>query len=390
MKRVSRENWLLIAMGVLLVALTIFAAFQRAQEGQPQVLPPLSAGYTGPDGTRALWLWLEALGYTPSDATTASFAVPDDADVVLLLEPLQLISSDEWGVLDVWVEAGGTLVLAGDGWASSSAMRHFDVKTHSLDWPKHDNPAMLSPQTPLWVSPPFEEPAALYLTDYLEPQRDDWVTHFATDGHLVVISFAVGEGQVLLSASTYPFTNEGITEYDNPALVMNMLTASGSVDVIWFDEWHHGKRPSSTAAAGPQDWLRAMPAGHALLYTAVVIFVVLILRGRRFGRPVPLLQHLSRRAPLEYISAIANLRRRAGRRSAELAYYHNLLKRELGKRYRLNPKISDKLYVEQLVQCDLNLDAAALLELLKKLSRSQVSESEMVQLAGEVAKLLKE
>ena len=127
-----------------------------------------------------------------------------------------------------------------------------------------------------------------------------------------------------------------------------------------------------------------------MLYVALVIFIAVALQGRRFGRPVPLPKDTTRRAPLEYITAIANLKRRAGHRQAVLTQYHNRLKRGLGQRYRLNPTLPDDDYVSQLADLKPNLDAAALRTLLARLGQAKISESELVSVAAEVATWLKE
>jgi hypothetical protein len=114
-----------------------------------------------------------------------------------------------------------------------------------------------------------------------------------------------------------------------------------------------------------------------------VIFIGLVLRGRHFGRPVPLSKDISRRPPLEYITGIANLSRRAGHRTAVLQHYHDHLKRDLGQRYRLNPSLPDDEFINQLAAYQPNLDTDTLRQLLQKLSRTKVSEAEMVQIVRE-------
>ena len=56
----------------------------------------------------------------------------------------------------------------------------------------------------------------------------------------------------------------------------------------------------------------------------------------------------TRRSPLEFINAMANLHRRAGQRRAALRHYHDQLKRRLGRRYRLDPSLHDAEYVTRL------------------------------------------
>jgi len=108
---------------------------------------------------------------------------------------------------------------------------------------------------------------------------------------------------------------------------------------------------------GPADWLRKTPTGRALFYTAALVFLAMVLRGSNFGRPVRLPQETHRRGTLEYITAIANLTRRAGHRSSVLHHYHNQLKRKIGRRYRLDPTVPDEQYVEMLAHLNTHLDS---------------------------------
>jgi len=103
---------------------------------------------------------------------------------------------------------------------------------------------------------------------------------------------------------------------------------------------------------------------------------------------VPLQQDTSRRAPLEYITALANLSRRAGHRTAVMQDYHHRLKKRVGHRYRLDPTLTDEEFLTQLADYHPNLDLAALRSLLQRLSAANISESDMVQLAAEVAEWL--
>ena len=141
---------------------------------------------------------------------------------------------------------------------------------------------------------------------------------------------------------------------------------------------------------GPGAWLRRTPAGRAVLFAAVVVFLGLVFHGRSFGRPVPPPQDVNRRRPLEHITAIANLNRRAGHRRYLLDQYRLWLKRDLGRRYRLSSTLPDEEYVAQLAAFDPDLDAEGLADLLNRLHGRQVDETEMIQLAAEVAEWLKE
>ena len=384
MKRPSRETWWGIGIGVALVLLTIAAGIQSARAQQPSA-PTLAADSSQPDGARALWLWLQALGYTTSSETLSVFALPEQASVVLMLEPYPTITTEEWERLDAWIDDGGTLVLAGDQWGSVLASRHFEFHIAYL----LTAVPTLTVQSPLWLSPPVTVPVSANTRAYLETKRSDYVSHLAVGNQPVVVSFTQGQGRVILSAAPFPFTNAGLKVAGNPEFVLNVVAPVLRDGLVWFNEWHHGQRPAADAI-GPGEWLRGTPTGHALLYVVGVLYLALIARGQLFGRPVPLPNHVSRRAPLEHITAIANLRRQAGHRTAELRYYYDNLKRQLGRRYHLSPDLPDNAYVEQLAAYDPNLDAQALLNLLSELRRPGVSESDMVRLANEASKWLKE
>jgi hypothetical protein len=329
------------------------------------------------------------LGYNVSDNVSATFRLPEQAEVVLMLEPFPGITTDEWAEVDAYVENGGTLLLAGQGAGTALAGRHYQFNLAYFSPPT----TTLTTQTPLLVSPPVS-PIQASPGAYWQTNRNDFVTHLAIDGQPVLVSFDHGEGRIILSATAFPFSNIGLKEEGNPALVLSLVSAGNIIKdpgTVWFDEWHHGRRGTLTNdIVGPGNWLRYTPTGRAILYTAAIIFVALLLRGRRFGRPVPLPQDTARRGPLEYITAIANLNRRAQHRAAVLRQYHHWLKRDLGQRYRLNPTLPDQEYLAQLARFNPNLDISALRELLAQLQRRNVSESEMIQLAVEVSGWLKE
>lgn len=384
MRQLSRDSWLAIGLFVTLVLVTIVAAIYQAKEQEEA--PPLASFSSAPDGARALRLWLEALGYSVSDEVGETFRLPEDTDMMLMLEPFAGVTADEWETIDAWVESGGTLVLAGNRFQTTFAFRHYDFALAYLGTEVYT----LTVQTPLLASPPLTGTVSARAQAYFATNRDDFVTHLAVESRPVMLSFERGAGRVILSAAPFSFSNAGLKEEGNPLLVLNVITAANQPGVIWFDEWHHGVRPRRAELIGPGDWLRHTPAGRSLLYVAAVIFLALVIRGRHFGRPVPLPKDVTRRAPLEYITAIANLSRRAGHRLAVLHHYHHRLKRNLGKRYRLNPTLPDGEYVAQLAELNPELDTNALHSLLTRLRQDKVSESEMVQLATEVAEWLKE
>jgi hypothetical protein len=401
----SRDTLLALGLFLILAVLTVFAALQQTQELTP---PALANDSDEPNGAHALWLWLPRLDYFVHDTVQAEYAIPGNTSLVLLLEPQTPITEAEWETLDAFVANGGTLLLAGEGGGTAQAVRHYNF---SLHYANEETPA-LAPLLPLFTNPPLtNDPtpgadsspaprgATLHASTYLQPnppaEDEDplpFIPLLALPEGFVLISFEQGEGRVFLSADVTPFTNAGLKDPGNPELVLNLIGTVPRETHVWFDEWHHGKRPETVAAqvSGPGDWLRRTPAGRALLYVAGVIFLGLLLGGRSFGRPVPLAHEITRRAPLEYVTALANLNRRAGNRTALLHHYHGHLKRSLGRRYRLDPSLRDGEFLTRLAQYDPTLDTETLRTLLAHLTRKNATEAEMVQWAREAAEWIKE
>jgi hypothetical protein len=379
----GRDTWLALGLFAVLLVVMVAAAIYQTQQ---QIDKPTLASFSSdPDGGRALRLWLEELEYIHRDIILSEFAVPRGTNVVLMLEPFPGITEDEWQTLDEWVEEGGTLILAGESWGAYQAIRHYRFNLTYLETLVITQTA----QTPLLVSPPLVAPVPGATVNYLETERLDYVTHLAVGGRPVLVSFDRGRGRVFISATAYPFSNAGLKQAGNDRLVLNLISAAGRAGPVWFDEWHHGQR-AQQEPVGPWNWLRRTAAGRSLLYSAAIVFMALVLGGRRFGRPVPLAKDVARRTPLEYITAIANLNRRAGHRQAVMQHNYQRLKRELGRRYRLSPALLDDAYVKQLAAYRPDLDTAGLARLLARLNQRKVSENEMVETAAEVARWLEE
>ncbi len=383
MKRLPRDTWLVILLLVLLVALTVLAAIWEARGGIER--PALASDSTQPNGAHALWLWLEALGYRPDATVTSTFAIPEQADLALILEPeLPGISELEWEPIDEWVSAGGVLIVAGEGFGTVFSLAHYDFAINYLDGDDHET---------RWGTPLFDSPPVTL--DHVRPravlssERQDFTPLIFVEGQPAMVAFNQGEGLVILSTLTFPLMNEGLRLDQNARFALNLITLAGDGGTVWFDEWHHGRRGLGIETAqGPWNWIRQTPAGRALLYTATVAFIALVLGGRLFGRPVPLPEEQQRRAPIEHLTAIANLNRRAGHRRVVLQRYHRELKRELGSRYGVPASLPDDEFVERLTTYQPDLDGPALAQLLSRMRATDVSEREMLLLAQQVTEWL--
>ena len=372
----SRDSKLGIGLVLLLVVITALAA---TQEQAQQEYPVLSTLSSAPNGALALKLWVQELNYDVEQQTPASFAPPENTSILFMLEPL-FPTEGEMDAVDTWVEKGGTLIAIGEAYGMYSLIDHYEFFFDYLP----ANPEVPVPDAPLLTSPAASEFTNATVRLALASARDDYVTLITYDGKPVLVSFEQGNGRVILGTLAQSFTNAGLKQSGNPELVLNILALARKKGTICFDEWHHGEQGAQVL--GPGEFLRSTPVGRSLLFVTFAVFIVLFMQGRGFGRPVPLPQEIKRRGALEHVTGIANLSRRAAHRSAVMLHYHDQIKRKLGQRYRLDPGMDDEQYMHTLAGYNPSLDRNELSNLLKRLKRRDVSESEMVYLAGEASK----
>jgi len=136
------------------------------------------------------------------------------------------------------------------------------------------------------------------------------VVHLATTPAPLLIDYQHGKGRIVLLSDSYMVSNVGIGLKDNLQLAINLLGGNpglSSEGMIAFDEFHQGRMTTSNAFVG-------YFAGTPVLAIAgqIVLLVLLILwtGGRRFARPVPLVQ-VDRRSSLEFVASMAELQQRA-------------------------------------------------------------------------------
>ena len=386
--KLQREYLIITGLLFLLLFLTVVAGLFQ---GKSEEIPPLSSNSNASDGARALRLWLSESGYVVSNQSARQFQIPEGTDAVLILEPTldDGFSSAEWESLDQWLEEGGLLFLASDDiwWTLSESPLQVDTEFTAFQ------ESLVFPAAPIFRTPPMVQPARLTTRHVLIPSPDSSPgdrgfeqVHplLSTSEGLIAVRLNHRRGSVILIAGSSFLTNQGLKDPGNAALALNLFSFIPTGSSIWIDEWHHGERGASQGY-GPEAWLTDTPAGLAVLFSVGVIFLGLLLAGRPFGRPVPLPEEQTRRHSLEYVTALANLNRRAGHSRALMLYYHDSLKRAYGRRYRLDPGLPDPVYVDQLVRCNPALDGPALLHLLQRLDQTGFTDLEIVQFAREAA-----
>ncbi|MDE2805105.1 MAG: DUF4350 domain-containing protein [Gemmatimonadota bacterium] len=125
----------------------------------------------------------------------------------------------------------------------------------------------------------------------------------------------LGEGRVVMLTSAAPLSNERAG--DDPLAVLAVRAALAHTapdDTVFFAEYHQGIRGSLTRAQVVRNFFLDSPGGRALLHFIVLGFLILACVGLRFGAPMPRVAppDRERRSPLEHVSALGDLYRKAG------------------------------------------------------------------------------
>lgn len=299
-----RIGALIGALLLVLLALLVITAPGAPQEHG--FLKSYASTDAAPGGTLALRRWVERLGYPTRSVQGPRFAIPPQVQLLFVLGPLEPVGRDDAHLLLDWVGAGHTLVVASDRVVTDAAL----FATFG---------ARLVPRRPEplegTLSPVLARPALRDLqsqTGRALVMNAPGVVLLGDGENALLVARKVGGSTVLLSSAPDMLANGGIRAGQNDRLVLNLLAGLTIGQVVGFDEYHHGAHTDTSA---PGLVLGTWP-GRALLLAGLAIFAYIAMRGRRFGRALPV-EERPARSSLDYVRSFAALLRRS--RSGRLA-----------------------------------------------------------------------
>jgi len=237
---------------------------------------------------------------------------------LVIAGPTQIPDRDETNSLQKFVAAGGTILVAGawfDGFAPDS---HITFGKYRAGW------AECQPAAPTRLS--RGGPVSMdKSTTWDKDKRLEVLVHYKYEDDPVVVSYMVGQGEVIWWASALPLTNVGIRDKNNLNLLINSV---GEGKHILWDEYFHSEYRHDPLAS---IWSTAMKAGA---WQCVALALMLLLTFSRRSGPVMPLVPESRLSPLEFVETLGNLYERAGAAQVpvEIAFtrFRQLAARRLG------------------------------------------------------------
>lgn len=382
--RLSRDLIVVVILFVILIGLTVFAASIKRTDPDAASRLAYSTHNVEANGAQALQRWLEDLGYRTHRIEGDTFSIPNDAHVIFLVNTYASFDERDQRTLLRWVERGNTLILADTASISApnALMRALQQKGNRFLQTRADEVTIEQPI--LGVSPLMT--ATVHTWFGLNPERADYVQYLSAQGIPLLISFKQGRGRVWLGSTPYLFTNDGLRDEANAALVGAMFSDAPRDSLVAFDEYHlTAQNVTSASERTLQSLLFGTPWGWAILYALIVAFTYLAINGQRLGRVLPLPQTIARRSPAEYVVSMAQLFRRAGKRFIVQKHYYQHLKRKLAQPYRINPDLPDDEFVATLARHTDRIDQNLLAQTLRALQQ-KMSERALVKFANQAIK----
>ena len=331
----------LVWVGVIL-AVALVAGYLARPRGQRATDVRRTSLRTTPDGVAALARGIDRLGRRTAPRITPLVEADPVRGTVVLLQPPLFPSPREVVALLARVRDGGTLVYAppyrtergrttttplmdslGVYFRFRSPQEEFRAfKLGKPGWGEHVLTDALPP--PLAI-----DHGLRVLGEHGEDGEDEdtatsrvqaverlMTVEDSTDGEwLAAAELTLGDGRIMLFADAASLSNGEAAE--NPLAVLAVRAAlayTGEADTVFFAEFHQGIRGSRTRAEVLRDFFLGSPGGRTLFHLVAVCFLILACFGLRFGAPAPAVAppDLERRSPLEHVSALGDLYRKAG------------------------------------------------------------------------------
>ena len=153
---------------------------------------------------------------------------------------------------------------------------------------------------------PTAVPTAAPLLTVRDDDGEEW---------MAAAELGMGDGRVVVLAEAGPLSNRRAADHPLAVLAVRAALAYTSpADTVFFDEYHQGIRGHRTPAEALAQFFLGTARGRALLHLVALCFVVLVCAGLRFGAATPAVAppDRERRSPLEHVSALGDLYRKAG------------------------------------------------------------------------------
>ena len=179
------------------------------------------------------------------------------------------------------------------------------------------------------------------------------------------------------------FARYGLQDDRNATFLYNLMTTLPNRARVGLAQSHYYAAGSASPANPLTYLLFNTSGGLGVVYTGGIVFLFLILRGRRFGNPIAV-EESHRRVSSEYVHAMTALYQKGDTRREILRQIRDTFRSDLAARWHINPNLETTSFVEEIARRE-PIDAEELERLLTELEpRGDVSEARLLSLAKQV------
>jgi len=324
---------------------------------QAASIPSVYSSESG--GARAAWLLLRDLHYDVHIREQSPLGIDElpPGALLILAEPSEEPTAAERKSLRSFVSKGGRVLFCGAAVAQFFTRAKIQPSLPVRAW--REFPATL----PGYVTRDADRITIRPDTYWTEPNTSQ-IPLYGNGENSVVVSWRIGEGEVLWWASATPLTNAGITKTGNLNLFLNSVAgpvtgpAAGPPVPIYWDEYYHGERPTLAS------YIRKTPLVWAAIQIMIMMLAVLFTFSRRSG-PIVKPVGVSRLSPLEFVDTMGALYQHAKASAIPVDVAYRNVRLELTRRLGLPATISDADLARMASQ-RLGLDGAGLAHALEE------------------------
>jgi hypothetical protein len=324
MKIERSDRRLLIWAGAFMFLIVIALTFLSQDEEESGITTTYSAQRSG---AKAAFLLLQQSGYKVRRWEQSPSDLPADPahTVLVLASPFRAPTRDEKNALQTYVDRGGKILATGR--SASIYLPQAETENELVPSPvaKEYQPQLLTPLTrggAIQMSPGA----------YWKGPATSSLAHYADGDRPIVVSYKAGLGEVIWWGASTPLTNAAIAKSGNMALLLNSLGVPGEAEIYW-DEYFHGEQSSLIRYVGDP------PLKFGLLQTLLVFLALIFTFSRRNG-PIHPLPQPSRLSPLEFVSTLGKLYRRANAVHSALAIPYARFRAQAARQLGINQDVT--------------------------------------------------
>ncbi len=328
----------------------------------------------------ALYQILQKLKFRVAEISAEYPANLDKYDVLFLHGLSKAPTETEVRGIQNFVNTGGTLIVAGDNEVLADLYLAYGLELQKLT--KRMIFSQRLPEEALFRENPVAEIRTA--TDKaIEPFGREAAVLYARENDAAIVTLQDGEGRAYFIASDYIFTRDGLRYGGNAAFLYNLMSTLPRNAHIGLAE-----RMYYTLETQPPNPFMALvfrtPGGLAAVYICLMLFVFLVLRGRRFGSPLDA-QEKNRRLSSEYVHAMTALYQKGNTRMDIVRHIRDKFKTDLATRWRVNPNVDIDTFLETLTSRGAIDEDNQLTNLIVDLEAStHISEAQLRDLAHRV------